>query len=179
MPVSTAANSGTFKVSTPSDREIAITRLFDAPRDLVFDAMTKPEHIVRWWGMLGEGYSVPLCEVDLRPGGAWKFVNAFPNGQCTFYGTYQEIARPERLVFTEVFEPYPDRAPLDARAQRDEGSLVTATFTEEGGKTRLTVLAEYPSKDVRDAVIASGMERGAAISYDRLEDVAAELAAKQ
>jgi uncharacterized protein YndB with AHSA1/START domain len=168
MPVSTAANSGTFKVSTPSDREIALTRLFDAPRDLVFDAMTKPEHIRRWWGMLGEGYSVPVCEVDLRVGGTWKFTNAFPKGQCTFYGTYREIARPDRLVFSETMEPHPD-----------PGSLVTATFTDEGGKTRLTVVAEYPSKDVRDIVIATGMERGAAISYDRLEEVAAELAAKR
>ena len=165
MPVSTAANSGTFKVSTPSDRQIVLTRLFDAPRDLVFDAMTKPEHIRRWWGILGDGYSVPVCEVDLRPGGAWTFTSAFPKGQCTFYGVYQEIDRPERLVFTEIFEPYPD-----------SGSLVTATFTEEGGKTRLTVLAEYPSKDVRDTVIATGMEHGAALSYDRLEEVAAELA---
>ena len=165
MPVSTAANSGTFKVSTPSDREIALTRLFDAPRDLVFDAMTRPEHIRRWWGILGEGYSVPVCEVDLRPGGAWKYTNAFPKGTCTFYGVYREVTRPGRLVFTEVFEPYPD-----------SGSLVTATFTEEGGKTRLTVVAEYPSKEVRDTVIATGMEKGAAISYDRLEDVARELA---
>jgi uncharacterized protein YndB with AHSA1/START domain len=164
MPVSHAANSGTFQVATSSDRAISITRLFDAPRELVFDAMTKPEHIVRWWGMLGDGYSVPVCEVDLRPGGAWKFVNAFPKGQCTFYGTYQEIARPDRLVFTEIFEPYPDA-----------GSLVTATFREEGGKTRLTVVAEYPSKDVRDMVLATGMEKGAAISYDRLEEVASRL----
>lgn len=165
MPVSTAANSGTFQVIPSSDRAVTLTRLFDAPRDLVFDAMTQPRQIARWWGQLGEGYSVPVCEVDLRVGGAWKFVNAFPKGECTFYGTYKEIARPDRLVFTEIFAPYPDA-----------GSLVTATFTEEGGKTRLTVLAEYPSKDVRDMVLASGMERGAALSYDRLEDVAAELA---
>jgi uncharacterized protein YndB with AHSA1/START domain len=168
MPVSTAANSGTFKVTTSSDRAVTLTRLFDAPRELVFDAMTQPEHIVRWWGMLGEGYSVPVCEVDLRVGGAWKFVNAFPKGECTFYGVYKEISRPDRLVFTEIFEPYPD-----------SGSLVTSTFTEEGGKTRLTVIAEYPSKDVRDMVLKSGMEHGAAISYDRLEEVASELAASR
>jgi len=168
MPVSSAANSGTFTVTATSEREVTITRLFDAPRTLVFDAMTKPEHIVRWWGRLGDGYSVPVCEVDLRVGGAWRFVNAFPKGQCTFYGIYKEIARPDRLVFTEIFEPYPD-----------SGSLVTATFTEDGGKTRLTVVAEYPSKDVRDMVLKSGMERGAAISYDRLEEVAAELAGER
>jgi len=167
MPVSTAANSGTFKVTLSSDREITMTRLFDAPRALVFEAMSKPEHIVRWWGRLGEGYSVPVCEVDLRVGGKWRYVNAFPKGQCAFYGVYKEIAPPDRIVFTEIFEPYPD-----------SGSLVTATFTDERGKTRLTVVAEYPSKDVRDMVIASGMERGAAISYDRLEEVAAELAGR-
>jgi uncharacterized protein YndB with AHSA1/START domain len=165
MPVSSAANSGTFQVSTPSDRVIAITRLFDAPRDLVFDAMTKPEHIVRWWGILGDGYSVPVCEVDLRPGGAWRYTNAFPGGQATFYGTYQEIERPARLVFTEIFEPFPDG-----------GSLVTMTLAEEAGKTRMTLVAEYPSRDVRDTVLGTGMERGAAIGYDRLEEVAAELA---
>ena len=165
MPVSTAANSGTFKVTTPSDREIVITRLFDAPRDLVFDAMTKPEHIRRWWGVIGEGYDVPVCDVDLRPGGGWKFVSVFPKGECTFYGTYKEIDRPDRLVFTEIYAPAPDSP-----------SLVTMTFAEEHGKTRLTVVAEYPSKDVRDFVLGTGMERGAAISYDRLEEVAAELA---
>lgn len=165
MPVSTAANSGTFKVTLSSDREITMTRLFDAPRALVFEAMSQPEHIVRWWGRLGEGYSVPVCEVDLRVGGTWRYVTAFPKGQCAFYGVYKEIAPPDRIVFTEIFEPYPD-----------SGSLVTVTLTEEGAQTRLTLVAEYPSRDVRDTVIASGMERGAAISYDRLEEVAAELA---
>ena len=168
MPVGPAANSGTFQVSTPSERAIAMTRLFDAPRELVFDVLTKPEHVVRWWGILGDGYSVPVCEVDLRPGGAWRYVNAFPKGRCTFYGTYREIVRPGRLVFTEIFEPYPD-----------SGSLVTVTLDEEGGKTRMTLVAEYPSREVRDTVLGTGMERGAAISYDRLEEVAAELAASR
>jgi uncharacterized protein YndB with AHSA1/START domain len=165
MPVSGAGNSTTFKVTTPSDREIELTRLFDAPRHLVFDAMTKPEHITRWWGCLGEGYSVPVCEVDLRPGGAWRFTNRTPKGELvTFYGVFQEIAPPERLVYTEIFEPYPDA-----------GSLVTTVLTEENDKTRLTVTALYPSLQVRDMVIKTGMEKGAAISYDRLEDVAKEL----
>ena len=164
MPVSSAANSDTFKVSTPSDREIRLTRLFDAPRHLVFEAMTKAEHIRRWWGCLGEGYSVPVCEVDLRPGGAWRFVNRHPHGEVAFYGVYREIAPPERLVFTETMEPHPD-----------PGSVVTAVFTEEKGKTRLTVTAEYPSLEIRDIVLKSGMEKGAAISYDRLEEVATGL----
>lgn len=104
MPVNSVANSESFTVTTPSDREIRLTRLFDAPRNLVFETMSKPEHITRWWGCLGEGYSVPVCEVDLRPGGAWRFVNRTPKGElAAFYGVYREIAPPERLVFTEIF----------------------------------------------------------------------------
>jgi uncharacterized protein YndB with AHSA1/START domain len=165
MSVSGAVNSGTFKVTTPSEREICLTRLFDAPRALVFEAMSKPEHIRRWWGCLGEGYSVPVCEMDLRPGGAWRFVNRTPKGEtAAFYGVYREIVPPERVVFTEIFEPFPD-----------SGSVVTSVLTEENGKTRLTVTCLYPSVDVRDMVLKSGMERGAGISYDRLEEVAAEL----
>lgn len=164
MAASAAGNSSTFIVSTPSDREIVLTRLFDAPRHLVFEAMTKPEHIRRWWGNLGAGYSVPVCEVDLRPGGRWRFVNAHPNGEVAFHGEYREIAPPSRLVFTETMEPYPD-----------PGSVVTAVFTEENGKTRLTATCLYPTPDVRDMVLGSGMEKGAALSYDRLEEVAMEL----
>ncbi len=109
MAVSSAANSDTFTVTTPSDREIRMTRLFDAPRHLVLEAMSKPEHIKRWWGCLGEGYSVPVCEVDLRVGGAWRFVNRTPEGRdAAFYGVYREIVPPERVVFTEIFEPFPD-----------------------------------------------------------------------
>ena len=165
MPVSTAANSETFKVTTTSDTDLCLTRLFDAPRALVFEAMTKPEHIARWWGRLGAGYSVPVCEVDLRVGGKWRFVNRHPKGEVAFHGEYREITPPERLVYTELMEPYPD------------GSLVTTTFADEAGKTRVTVIASYPSKAIRDMVLSSGMERGAAASYDRLEDVARELEA--
>src|SRR3990170_4665236 len=127
MAVGSAANTDTFKVTTPTDREIRFTRVFDAPRRLVFEAMTKPEHVKQWWGRLGEGYSVPVCEIDLRPGGAWRFVNRHPNGEAVFYGEYREIAPPSRLVFSEIFEQYPDSV-----------SIVTADFVAEGGKTRLT-----------------------------------------
>jgi uncharacterized protein YndB with AHSA1/START domain len=164
MVVSSAANSDSFKVTTPSDQEIRMTRLFDAPRRLVFEAMTKPEHVKRWWGRLGEGYSVPVCEIDLRPGGAWRFVNRHPKGEVAFYGEYREITPPSRLVFTEIFEQFPDSV-----------SVVTADFTDEGGKTRFTATVRYPSLEVRDIVLASGMARGAGISYDRLEDLVAEL----
>jgi uncharacterized protein YndB with AHSA1/START domain len=156
-----AAHSGTFQCTTPSDTEITMTRLFDAPRDLVWEAMTKPEHVRRWWGCLDEGYSVPVCEIDLRVGGTWRFVGRGPEGDYpAFYGEYREIDRPERLVYTEIFEPYPDA-----------GSLVTQLLTEYQGKTRLTVTARYDSRATRDTVLGTGMEKGAAISYDRLEDV--------
>jgi uncharacterized protein YndB with AHSA1/START domain len=168
MAVSSVANSESFKVTTPSDREIRLTRLFDAPRHLVFEAMSKPEHITQWWGRLGEGYSVPVCEINLRPGGAWRFVNRTPKGDLVaFYGVYREVAPPERVVFTEIFEQFPDTE-----------SVVTAVLTEENGKTRLTATVLYPSIDVRDLVLGTGMARGAGISYDRLEDVVARLKAQ-
>lgn len=161
---SSAVNSGSFKVTTPSDQEIRLTRLFNAPRHLVFEAMSQPEHVKRWWGRLGDGYSVPVCEIDLRIGGRWRFVNRHPKGEAAFHGEYQEIAPPDRLVFTEIFEDFPDSP-----------SLVTAELTEEHGQTRLTATIKYPSLEVRDMVIASGMASGAATSYDRLEDVVADL----
>ncbi len=165
MPVGSVANSESFRMTTPSDLEIRLTRLFDAPRALVFEAMHTPEHVKQWWGCLAQGYSVPVCEIDLRPGGAWRFVNRLPNGkEVAFHGVYREIARPERVVNTEIFEEYPDVE-----------SLVTTVLTEESGKTRLTVTARYPSAEVRDIVLKSGMDRGAALSYDHLEEVAAAL----
>lgn len=166
MAVKSAANSDTFKVTTPSDREIRMTRLFDAPRRLVFEAMSKPEHITQWWGRLGDGYSVPICEVDLRPGGKYRFVNRHPKGEAEFYGEYREVAPPDRMVFTEIYAPFPDAE-----------SVVTVTLADENGKTRFTINSVYPSREVRDAVLQSGMERGAAISYDRLEEVSAGLPA--
>jgi uncharacterized protein YndB with AHSA1/START domain len=159
-----AVNSDSFIVTTPSDVEIRMTRLFDAPRHLVFAAMTQPEHVKQWWGRLGDGYSVPVCEIDLRVGGAWRFVNRHPAGEAVFYGEYREIAPPGRLVFTEIYEPFPDSV-----------SVVTTEFTEEAGKTRMTATVRYPSPEVRDMVLGTGMAAGAAVSYDRLEDLVAEL----
>ena len=164
MAAGIVANSDTFKATTPSDREIVLTRLFDAPRRLVFEAMTKPEHVKRWWGILDEGYSVPLCEIDLRPGGKWRFVGKGPQGEYGFHGVYREIVAPERVVFTEIYDPFPDAE-----------SVVTSVLTEENGKTRLTATCVYPSLEVRDMVLKSGMTRGAGISYDRLEEVVQQL----
>ena len=141
-----------------------MTRLFDAPRHLVFEAMTRPEHVKRWWGCLGDGYSVPVCEIDLRIGGRWRFVNRHPKGEAAFHGEYREVTPPGRVVFTEIFEEFPDVV-----------SVVTAELADEGGKTRLTATVRYPSVEVRDMVMSTGMSRGAGISYDRLEDLVAEL----
>ncbi|MCC7179880.1 MAG: SRPBCC family protein [Acidobacteria bacterium] len=165
MTAAMSANSETFEVSTPSPREIRMTRLFQAPRRLVFEAMTRPEHVRQWWGCLGEGYSVPACEIDLRPGGTWRVVHRHPKGEHMFYGVYREIAAPERLVYTETFDQFPDTE-----------LVVTAAFAEEGRGTRLTVTVICPSEPVRDGVIQSGMARGAATGYDRLEDLVARLA---
>jgi uncharacterized protein YndB with AHSA1/START domain len=164
MAAGIVANSNTFTATTPSDREIVLTRLFDAPRRLVFEAMTKPEHVKRWWGILDERYSVPVCEIDLRPGGKWRFVGKGPQGEYGFHGVYREIVVPERVVFTEIFDPFPDAE-----------SVVTSVLTDEGGKTRLTATCVYPSLEVRDMVIQSGMTRGASISYDRLEELVQQL----
>jgi uncharacterized protein YndB with AHSA1/START domain len=164
MLASHTANKDSFDVSTPTEEEIVMTRLFDAPRQLVFEALTKPEHVRRWWGQLGDGYSVPVCEMDLRPGGKWRFVSRHPNGEAAFHGEVREVSTPSRMVYTEIFEDFPDTV-----------SVVTAVLSEEGKKTRLTVTVRYPSKEVRDIVIGTGMARGAGISYDRLEDLLAEL----
>lgn len=166
MLASPAANSASFAVSTPGPDQIRMTRLFDAPPSLVFEAMTRPEHIREWWGRLGEGYSVPVCEVDFRVGGKWKFVNRHPTGEVTFYGEYLEIDAPHKVVFTEIFAPYPDSP-----------STVTSELVEEDGKTRLIATVRYPSTEVRDMVMQSGMERGAATSYDQLDDLVRRLQA--
>jgi uncharacterized protein YndB with AHSA1/START domain len=109
---------------------------------------------------------VPVCEIDLRVGGKWKFVNRHPKGEATFYGEYLEIDAPGRLVFTEIFADFPDSP-----------STVTSELVADGAKTRFTATVRYPSKRVRDMVIATGMARGAGISYDRLDDLVRRLQA--
>jgi uncharacterized protein YndB with AHSA1/START domain len=168
MLASPAENSASFTVTTPSADEIRLTRLFDAPPALLFEAMTRPEHVREWWGRLGHGYSVPVCEIDLRVGGKWKFVNRHPKGEAVFYGEYLEIDAPGRIVFTEIFAEFPESV-----------SVVTGEYVAEGDKTRMTVTARYPSAEIRDMVIASGMSRGAGLSYDRLDDLVRALQAGQ
>jgi len=149
-------NNGNLKVSVPSDREIAMARVFDAPRQLVSDAFSKPELLKRWFGP--RGWTLGVCEVDLRPGGGFRFVLSGPGGQeLGMRGVYKEIS-PERSVHLESFDQFPD---VD--------SQVMTTLAEEDGRTTLTVL--YPSKEIRDAVLQSGMEHGAAESYDKLSEM--------
>src|SRR5919108_2584782 len=153
-------NTSTLQVTTPSDREIVLTRVFDAPRQMVFDAFTKPELLKRWFGP--RGWSLVVCEVDLRVGGTFRFVLRGPDGtEMGMRGVYREIVPPERSVHTESFDDYPGE------------SQVTAVFLEQGGKTTLTATILYPSKEVRDAVLKSGMEHGAAGSYDKLAELLA------
>jgi uncharacterized protein YndB with AHSA1/START domain len=151
-------NTGTLKVTTPSDREIMMTRVFNAPRHLVFDAFSKPELLRQWFGP--HGFSLVVCEVDLRVGGGFRFVLRGPDGKdMGMRGVYREIAPPERSVHMESFDDYPGE------------SQVTMVLTEENGKTTMTATVLYPSREVRDIVAASGMEHGAAESYDRLADL--------
>src|SRR5215467_8233027 len=153
-------NTGTLKVTTPSDREVMMTRVFDAPRSLVFEAFSKPELLKRWFGP--RGWSLETCEVDFRVGGGFRFVLRGPDGKTMgMRGVYREIAPPERSVHMESFDDYPGE------------SQVTAVFTKEGGRTTLTATVLYASKEVRDIVLASGMEHGAAECYDRLAEMLA------
>lgn len=163
MAVSTVSKHPSFKVTLPSDREILMTRVFDAPRDLVFEALTKPEHVRQWWGCL-DGYTVPVCEMDVRVGGRWRIVNTGPDGEVAFHGEYLEIVKPALVRNTEIFEMYPDTV-----------SYVTVTLTEQDGKTTYQSLAEYPSREIRDMVLQTGMEDGAALSLDRLGEIAQSL----
>jgi uncharacterized protein YndB with AHSA1/START domain len=154
-------NTGTLKVTTPTDREIVLTRVFDAPRNLVFDAFSKPELLKRWFGP--RGWSLVVCDVDLRVGGGFRFVMRSPDGKdMGMRGTYRELAPPDRSVHMESFDDYPGE------------SQVTAAFVEKDGKTTLTATILYPSKEIRDIVIKSGMEYGAAESYDKLAELLAE-----
>jgi uncharacterized protein YndB with AHSA1/START domain len=148
--------SATLNVTTPTERELVITRVFNAPRHLVFDALTKPELIRRWYGPVG--WSMVVCEIDLRVDGAWRFVSRRPDGkQIGQRGVYREIVAPERLVNTESWEDW------------NPGELlVTTILVEHAGATTLTMTSLFPSQEVRDMLIKSGMTSGAAETYDKL-----------
>jgi uncharacterized protein YndB with AHSA1/START domain len=159
-------SSGTAQVTLPADDQILITREFDAPKHLVFKAWTTPELVKQWWhANRGE---VTIAEIDLRVGGTWRYVGHSPDGQeVAFHGEYREIVPNERIVSTEAYEGVPDP---DANA-----TLNTMTLTEADGRTTLTILVEAPSKEIRDAIVDSGMEAGMQDALDLLEQVAASL----
>jgi uncharacterized protein YndB with AHSA1/START domain len=153
----------TLLLTMPSEREIVMTRVFDAPRDLVFDAWTRPELLNRWLGVRN-GWSMSLCEVDLKVGGAYRYGWSGPDGAAmAMGGVYREIVAPERLVATEQFDDpwYPGEA------------LDTLVLEEHDGKTTATTTVLYESQEIRDAVLQSGMDRGVAESYDVLDELLA------
>jgi uncharacterized protein YndB with AHSA1/START domain len=155
---------GETAITTPSDREVVMARTFEAPRTLVWDAYTKPEHVQRW--LLGpEGWTMPICEIDLRPGGEWHFLWRRPDGdELEMRGVYREIVPPERLVNTESWGgEWPE-------------TENTVQLFEENGATTVTTTILYPSKDARDAAIATGMADGADRSYGLLDEYLRTLA---
>jgi uncharacterized protein YndB with AHSA1/START domain len=159
-------SSRSASLTLPTDDQILITREFDAPRELVYRAWTTPELVQRWWhANRGE---VTLVEIDLRVGGKWRQVMVTPDGfEVAFHGEYTDVVPNERIVSTEVFEGIPNG--------EESATLNTVTLTEEGGRTKLLLLIQAPSKDVRDAIIATGMEDGLQDALDLLEGVAASL----
>jgi uncharacterized protein YndB with AHSA1/START domain len=156
-------NTETLQVTTPSAREIVMTRVFDAPRELVFAALTKPELLTRWLGVRN-GWTMTVCEVDLKVGGAYRYEWRGPDGaELALGGVFREIVAPERIVATEKFDdPWDQGEALD-----------TMVLVEEDGKTTLTTTVLAPSQEARDAVLESGMTRGVAESYDMLDEVLA------
>jgi uncharacterized protein YndB with AHSA1/START domain len=159
----TGSKSG-LTVTLPSDLEIVMTREFQAPRRLVYEAFTRPEHLKRWWGP--RYLELSVCEVDLREGGSWRFVQRAPDGQeFGFRGVYQEIAPPERLVYTFIFEPMPEH-----------DAVVTIVFEERIGRTTLRQTTRHKTKFGRDGHLNAGMEEGVIDSYARLDELLATLA---
>lgn len=153
----TAAKVGVTAYTTPSDREVVINRVVDAPRDLVWKVWTSPEHISNW--MSGrKGWTMPICEMDLRPGGKWRYVWRMPDGgEMTLSGEVREVVPPSRLVSTERWGPeWPE-------------TLNTVSLTEARDQTTITITVLYPSKDARDAALKSGMKDGMDISFASLE----------
>lgn len=158
----------TLKVTTPSSREIAMTRVFDAPRTMVWDALTKPELVKRWLGVRA-GWTLPVCEIDLRVGGNYRYVWRGPKGQeMGMGGVYREIVAPERMVATEVFD----------QKWYDGDALDTTVLVENRGRTTLTTTVLYASQKVRDAILESPMKDGVGQSYDKLDEVLASTPAR-
>jgi uncharacterized protein YndB with AHSA1/START domain len=157
----TMTSKGTAKVTLPADDQILITRQFDAPKRLVYQAWTTPELVRRWWHA-GRG-EMTVADIDLRVGGAWRWVMIAAGGfEVGFHGEFREVVPSERLVFTEVYEGGPDVAALN-----------TLTLTEEDGRTTLSILVQHSSQQFRDMQLNSGMEAGMQTALDLLEEIAA------
>ena len=155
--------NNTVKISTPSDREVTVERVFEAPRQNVFDALTKPELIKRWYGP--EGWSLEVCEVDLKVEGKWRFVLRQPEGKMIAqFGVYKEIAPPARLVNTESWEDW-----------NPGETLVTTALTEEDGKTTFTSTMLFPTQEVRDIVLKSGLKDTVGPMYQKLSEALASV----
>jgi uncharacterized protein YndB with AHSA1/START domain len=160
-----ARNDLTLSVTTPSDREIVLTRTFNAPRKLVWDAVTRPEHVQRWYGC--SALTFATCEIDLRVGGSYRYTMRTSDGvEHTMTGVYREIAAPERIVHTERYETTGFTSP---------DALVTMTLTEQGGRTKLQSVILHADKESRDGHLNSGMENGARETFDRLEALLATM----
>ena len=162
-------NIGRLQLTTPSDREIAMIREFDAPRELVFEAYTTPDLLKRWLGV-HNNWVLAVCEIDLRVGGKYRYVWEGPNRMSMgMGGTFTEVKAPDRLVATEKFDDawYPGEA------------VSTLTLVEKNGKTTLTLTILYQSAAARDAVLQSPMEQGVAVGFDTLADVLAEMAGRK
>jgi uncharacterized protein YndB with AHSA1/START domain len=160
----TAAKTGVSTYATPTDLDLVITRVVDAPRRLVFQAWTDPRHIPQW--LLGpEGWSMPVCEIDLRAGGSWRYVWRKADGaEMAMSGTVRDVVPPERLVTTERWGPeWPE-------------TINTVVFTESGGLTTITLTVRYPSKEARDAALGTGMKEGMEQSFARLDRLVRTLA---
>ena len=152
--------------TTPSDREIGMTRVFDAPRELVYQAYTDPNHVPHWWGP--RRMTTTVDTMDVRPGGAWRFVHHDPEGnEYGFRGEFREVVPPERLVYTFEFEGMPGHILVE-----------TVTFEEQDGKTTVTSTALFDSVEDRDGMLESGMESGAIESWDRLQELLDRLSGK-
>jgi uncharacterized protein YndB with AHSA1/START domain len=161
-----ATSSGTATVTLPTDRQILITREFDAPKHLVYKAWTTPELVKRWWH--ANRGRVTVAEIDLQVGGAWRYVSVTESGiEVAFHGEFREIVTNERIVSTEVYEGISDA--------EQHAALNTLTLIERDGRTLLTVLVEHPTREGRDAHINSGMEPGMQDALDLLEQVAVSL----
>lgn len=166
----TAAMNGT-SLELVGDREIVITRTFNGPARIVFDAWTEPDLVRRWWAPRSLGVTVVGCDANVRVGGRYRYVLRLDTGnEVAFSGTYTEVTPPSRLVYTQTFEPTASGAnPGDAEL------IVTVTFDERDGKTHLVSHTLCPSREVRDAILASGMEHGMRETMDQLDELVASL----